>query len=348
MAKSERGRYWQFKEDELNFGHRFFWGISFDLADASLHLNPGIPVSFLRNPPDILLVAGAWGLPTNILTSLLAKVFSNSPLLFWSESHLKSRRRKSWLVSKLRALLFRLYDGFAVPGESAAEYIRHCAPDKPIYYLPNTVDESVFRDKVLICRSAKDKIREQLSVPKHKRILLLPARLTHEKGIIPLLTAIGSFPTPLAQNFTLLIAGDGPLRKEIDLWKERHPSVDVRLMGHIAEDELVKVYSVADSFILPSLSDPNPLSVIEALWAELPIILSDRVGNHPEALSPGVNGWLFDPASQAAISGVFADLAALSDSELRSRGMASATIAQKKFDTETIVTDFVATTLDGK
>jgi glycosyltransferase involved in cell wall biosynthesis len=345
MAKSEAGRHWQFEQEDLSFRHRFFWGISFDLAGGALHLNPGIPASFIKNPPDILLVAGAWGLPTNILTSLLARVLASSVVLFWSESHWESRRLENWLVDKLRVLLFRLYDGFAVPGKSAAEYIRHCDSNKPILYLPNTVDESVFRDKVRTCRSTKDRIRGELGVPKHKRILLLPARLTHEKGIIPLLAAIHTFSPSLTESFTLLIAGDGPLKTEISLWTEQHPSIDVRLVGYLAETELVKLYAAADTFILPSLRDPNPLSVIEALWAGLPLILSDRVGNHWEALSPDVNGWLFDPESKVAIRDVFADCAALSDAELQGRGRASTTVARDRFDSAAIVTDFVATTL---
>ncbi len=348
MAKSEPGRHWQFKEDEFNFAHRFFRGVSLDLSGAVFHFNPSIPVSFIKNSPDILLVAGAWGLPTNILTTVFGKLFCRSSILFWSESHLQSMRRTDWVTEKLRALFLRLYDGFAVPGKWAAEYVRNDCPDAPVYHLPNTVDERVFRDQVLACRSTKDRIRNDLGIPKGKKILLLPARLTHEKGIIPFLTAISSLKPSVAQRFTLLIAGDGPLRKAISSWTDQHPWIDVRLAGHLEEQELVKAYAVADTFILPSLSDPNPLSVIEALWAGLPVILSDRVGNHPEALSSGVNGWLFDPTSKSALCNVIADWATLSDSELQSRGQASATIAQDKFNTETVVNDLVASTLAGE
>jgi len=37
-------------------------------------------------------------------------------------------------------------------------------------------------------------------------------------------------------------------------------------------------------FVLPSLSDNNPLTVVEALFAGNVILLADGVGNHPEAV----------------------------------------------------------------
>ena len=39
--------------------------------------------------------------------------------------------------------------------------------------------------------------------------------------------------------------------------------------------------------ILPSLSDPNPLSCIEACWSANPLIVSEHVGNNPEIITEG-------------------------------------------------------------
>lgn len=347
MAKSEPDRHWQFQHSDFNFDHRFFRGITFDIARHVFHFNPGIPIAFLKYAPDVILVSGAWGLPTNIFTTLLATTFHDSAVLLWSESHLESRRWKGWIAEGLRALLLRLYDGFVVPGKLAAEYVTHYLPDKALYYLPNTMDERIFRDEVLKLRSLKEEIRSDLGVPKGRRVLFLSARLAPEKGIIPLLTGISCLPQSVAERFTLLIAGDGPLRAEIEAWTRQHPGVDVRLMGYVEKDALVKAYAFADSFLLPSLSDPNPLSVIEALWAGLPLVLSNRVGNHPEALSLGVNGWLFDPISKTSVCTVLTEWASVSDGELRRRGSASRAMAQEKFRTDLVVQEFVGSIFSG-
>ena len=346
MAKSEPGRYWKFKDEDFRFHHRFLRGVHFNCANVTFHFNPGVVLSLIKNPPEILLIAGAWGLPTNILTTVQAKIFRGPLLLFWSESHLGSSRRKGWLIDKSRNLLLRLYDGFAVPGRAAAEYVQHYSPDTPLYEFPNTVEERVFRDKVRICRLRKEQLRKTFSIPEQKRILLLPARLIIEKGIIPFLTATASLSFSVSGRFTLLIAGDGPLREVISDWIARHPALDIRLLGHLSADEMVKLYAVADSFILPSLSDPNPLSVIEALWAGLPLLLSDRVGNHPEVLVSEGNGWLFNPNCASEIHEVLEKWVATSDQGLKLRSSYSIKIAEERFTTTTIVRQFLSQLLE--
>ena len=45
---------------------------------------------------------------------------------------------------------------------------------------------------------------------------------------------------------------------------------------------------------MPSLSNPNPLTCIEALWCGLPLLVSTHVGNYPEVIRIGKNGFVFD------------------------------------------------------
>jgi len=207
--------------------------------------------------------------------------------------------------------------------------------------LANTVNENVFKDKVLGYRDNKNRLRDDLEIPKHKRILLLPARLHTEKGIVPFLSTISSLSRSALQGFSLLVAGDGPLKEELGNWVDQHAHLDVRLVGHVNENEMARLYAVADSFVLPSLSDPNPLAVIEALWAGLPLILSDRVGNHPEALLPGENGWQFDPDSTGATREILEKWAGTSSQELERLGKTSARIAEERFRTETVLNNFL-------
>lgn len=346
MAKSERGRYWQFEPDDFKFPHRFFAGISPAIGGAVFHLNPKIPILLQRDPPSVLLVGGAWGMPTNVLTALGNKLRRKTTILFWSESHLDSIRRKGALIDRARGWLLDLYDGFVVPGKSSLEYIQKYAPGKPVYYLLNTVDERVFKDKVIELRSAREQLRGQLGIPNGKRVLLIPARLIPEKNILPFLTTVSSLPVSIIPKMTLLIAGGGPQQEDVSSWIKQNEHMDVRLLGHVGESELLKLYAIADSFVLPSLSDPNPLSVVEALWAGLPLILSARVGNHYETLRAGKNGWLFRPESESSTCDIMGRWAATSDSELEAFGKASSAIAEEKFKTETVVRDFLAQVLN--
>ena len=44
-------------------------------------------------------------------------------------------------------------------------------------------------------------------------------------------------------------------------------------------------------FVLPSLSDPSPLSAVEAAAAQLPLLLSTRAGNCDDLVVDGRNGY---------------------------------------------------------
>jgi glycosyltransferase involved in cell wall biosynthesis len=118
-------------------------------------------------------------------------------------------------------------------------------------------------------------------------------------------------------------------------------ALDIHLVGHKTQHEMSELYAQADGFCLPSLSDPNPLSVIEALWAGLPLLLSSRVGNHPECLQPSKNGFLFDPLNPQSLADVMSRWLDLPDEQLANFGEASSRIAHEKFVPHHLVRKFL-------
>ena len=108
MAESERGRHWQVPREAFAFPHRVFRGLHPRVFGATLHVNPGIPWQVGATQPDVLLVAGAWGLPTNVLLTLVARATATTAI-FWSESHLASRRWLGGAVDAWRGAALRLY-----------------------------------------------------------------------------------------------------------------------------------------------------------------------------------------------------------------------------------------------
>jgi glycosyltransferase involved in cell wall biosynthesis len=102
----------------------------------------------------------------------------------------------------------------------------------------------------------------------------------------------------------------------------------------------VELFAAADVMALPSWKDPNPLTVIEGLWAGLPMIISKYCGNSPEAVEEGRNGWLIEPADHAQIRAVFREVLAMPLTRLAEFGAASLRIAAR-FDTDSAVRRFV-------
>jgi len=344
MAESERGRHWQVRREEFAFPYRFFRGLHPRICGATLHFNPGIPLVAGATQPNILLVAGGWGMPTNLILTLVAKAMRTTTI-FWSESHLASRRVLGAVTETLRGAALRLYQGFAVPGPLAREYVNYYAPGRPTFALPNVVDERIFGDRVSSLRRDREAIRRELAIDPSRRLLLTLARLIPEKGVLELVQSLAALPAGMTARFTLVVGGEGPLRSELAACMREHPDLDVRLIGHVGEADVLKWLAAADGFALPSRSEPNPLSAIEALWAGLPLLLSERVGNHPDLLQPGVNGWLFDPHDPEAIRIAVGEWVCAGDAQLAACRSASEHLARRCFRSDVIVDGFLDTVL---
>lgn len=76
----------------------------------------------------------------------------------------------------------------------------------------------------------------------------------------------------LPQNFSLDIYGEGEFRTIMQKKIDEH-NLAVRLCG--SQDDLSRILPHYDAFILSSKSEGNPLSLLEAMAAGLPVILSD-------------------------------------------------------------------------
>ena len=65
-----------------------------------------------------------------------------------------------------------------------------------------------------------------------------------------------------------------------------------KYLGHLSSEELIKVYSFSDIFVLPSLSDAFPVSHLEAMALGLPVILTNSCGN---MIDDGKSGYIINP-----------------------------------------------------
>ncbi len=342
MSKTESGRHWQLTGENWFFDHGFLPGLHPIALDRQFHLNPTSLTKLALSPPAWLLLSGSWYIPTVFLSSWLTKL-TRTMTLFWSESNLAYVEHRSALVEKLRGWVMDSFDGYAVPGAWAREYVLHYAPSaakKPMLDLPNVVDERLYRDEVANRRVGRQELLARWHLEeRHRPILFAAARLEPIKGIKELLLALASMQT---KPVTLLIAGEGALQAELEtLIREAGLEEKLRLLGFLAETEILDLLSLADGFILPSLGDPYPLAVIEAAFAGLPLLLSDRVGCHPEAVLPGENGLLFNPHDLDSIRLCLDEFVGLGPLKWAQMGARSLEMAEDRFGTERVVARFV-------
>ena len=143
------------------------------------------------------------------------------------------------------------------------------------------------------------------------KVVGVVARLDLQKGFEYLLRAIRELCNTFAA-LKVVIVGEGPDRKVIEgMVREYGLQSNVVLAGQ--QSDMPGVYAAMDIFVLPSLNEGLPMTVLEAMAASKPVVAS-RVGAIPRVIKDGENGLLVDPRDAAGLRDAIASL--LSDPNL--------------------------------
>ncbi len=116
-------------------------------------------------------------------------------------------------------------------------------------------------------------------------------------------------------DLIFMIIGEGDERKKLEsLIKQYNLTDNFFLLGNIKD--AYKYLKAFDIFVLPSVKEGWPYTLLEALRAGLPIIAT-RVGGIPEIITDNENGLLVPPANPDSLQKAIKKL--LADSELTTR-----------------------------
>ena len=124
-------------------------------------------------------------------------------------------------------------------------------------------------------------------------------RLVEEKGHRFLLRAFAALREKCPRN-RLLLAGSGNQMGQLQkLARELGVRDKINFLGE--RRDIPRVLAALDIFVLPSLTEALPISLLEAMAAGRPTIAS-RVGGIPEIVREGVNGLLVPPADPPGLA----------------------------------------------
>lgn len=119
-------------------------------------------------------------------------------------------------------------------------------------------------------------------IPNDRILFLFLGMLRVDKGVNYLLLALRKLvENPVARRRVFLfVAGDGPeLPHLMELSSELGLSKYVSFLGRmVGPQELPKIYSYCDVYVLPSLLEAMPLTALEALASGKPVIMTDIFG----------------------------------------------------------------------
>ena len=159
-------------------------------------------------------------------------------------------------------------------------------------------------------------------------LFVCAARFSPQKNHDLLLRAFAADPL-VSLHSHLLLAGDGVLRRPLERLAEQ---LDIASRVHFLgnRNDMPNLLNACDAFVLSSTQEANPLCVMEAMSAGLPVIAT-AVGGVPELLWPGIHGLLIEPESQDAFTQAMSKM--MIDSEFRREcSVRAAERAVRKFD----------------
>jgi glycosyltransferase involved in cell wall biosynthesis len=252
---------------------------------------------------------------------MIAKVL-NIPVVY--TVHLPSYYYVTGLKQRLYQLIERLLNkGFT----DRIIYVSHSAYDEAIrdriaskqqsLVIENGIDLRAYT-KPVDCAA----VRKALNVPVEVAVFCFVGRFTEQKGIDVLLHAVTEI-----QNqhtvFRVWLVGDGPLRAELEEWvaKENLSSI-VQFLGY--RSDIPAILQASDVFVLPSRYEAMPISLLEAMAAGLPCVVTN-VGDNAKVVEDGITGIVVPPENPEALATALRKM--LAEPEMR-RAMGEA--ARKK------------------
>lgn len=127
--------------------------------------------------------------------------------------------------------------------------------------------------------------------------VLFVGRLSPEKNLPYLLKAFAGV-AGREPRAALSLVGDGPERSKLArLAHELGIQNRVKFHGHVRNDLLAPHYSAARVFVLPSLTEVQPLVALEAMRFGKPVIVTDRIAAARELIDDRKNGFVVDAES---------------------------------------------------
>lgn len=200
----------------------------------------------------------------------------------WFE--LKNRPLKTKVLIKLELFFYRWFSRLVGVSEPIKQIlIDNGLSEKNINVVANGVEVETLPNKL----ETRARIRNELGVDTDTFVIVNSGRLTKQKAQWVLIEAAKELKKS-NDNFVFIIVGEGELKDELAekihaYQLENH----VKMLGFYAEME--QLLAAADCFALPSIDEGMPMSLLEAVSSELPVICT-HVGDIDKLITDNYSG----------------------------------------------------------
>lgn len=250
--------------------------------------------------PDVVAVP-AWGESDSLIC------------LYWARSRKRhavtmvdscERDKPRYAIKEaVKKRIIRLFDAALVGGSPHTEYARALGmPPDRIFDGYDVVDNAHFTSCSDRIRADRERYAKQCGLAAD--FFLASSRFVPKKNLLVLLAGYDLYRKQLGDEaWSLVILGDGPLRPELEKTiADRELSRHVWLKGMVPYSQLPFYYALASAFIHASIVEQWGLVVNEAMASRLAVLVSRCCGCASDLLHAGINGYTFNPFSDAQIA----------------------------------------------
>ena len=185
---------------------------------------------------------------------------------------------------KLPKPIFSIFKKYVVSFYKQADYLvvvnpifiedlaRHGVKRENIRYIPNYVSKEQFFKKT---KKEVKTIREKYSIDPDKFVVLGVGQVQTRKGVLDFIEVAKKLPDMEfvwcgGFSFGAITDGYDELKKVYE-----NPPKNVKFLGIIPREEMNDMYNMADVLFMPSYNELFPMSILEAVNSEKPLLLRD-------------------------------------------------------------------------
>lgn len=222
-----------------------------------------------------------------------AHVFQNTRAykIAWVHEGNETLRYVSEKQKKRINLMDEIYTGSAYCNEFFAPYIEDGKKMNVLYY---GVDDEDFQN---LERKQKESVNEKIR-------FIIAGTIGYRKGHHILAEVISNLSIEISDKVEWWIVGaviDQNVGEEIYKLAEEHN--EIKLFGQVENEKLIELINEADVLLCPSIDDPLPVVVTDALILSKPVVVTDMVGTS-HFIRNGYNGFIIESGSVNALNEV--------------------------------------------
>ena len=274
-AQSEPNRNWELKKNKF-YNFELLKVIKLNLGNDKknkkfTYFSFNILVKLIFARPDFLIIGDAGS--TTYLCIIFAKLLLIPYLVCIEDS--RELKEIPKLTRFFKKLVFKICNYFVVPSFSSQKLLNNFGiKNHKIKVIRNAVNNNEFINLYKKNKKIISKLKNDIGLKNENFCFLIVAQLIERKRIMETIQLLDSLTDEM--NIDLIIVGKGYLYNQA-IERLNKTTINYHFFADLNNEELSRIYTVADCLILLSKSEPWGMVINESLLHNLPCITTNTV-----------------------------------------------------------------------